>query len=91
MALQTNSEAYLPVMLSLIKLHIRSIWHTMMGGEGGLTLWPIDGTYNSYQTLFPIGKNQRTLTDSTSSVIKRRDTGRNPNPGRNTNRRWGRV
>ena len=39
MALDTNSEAYLPVILSLVKLHIRSAWHTMMGGKNGLTLW----------------------------------------------------
>ncbi|TDL23048.1 HCP-like protein [Rickenella mellea] len=39
MALETNSEAYFPVMLSLIKLHIRSFWYTLMGGKDGLTLW----------------------------------------------------
>ncbi|KAF8070762.1 hypothetical protein FPV67DRAFT_1488642 [Lyophyllum atratum] len=39
LALETNSEAYLPVLLSLGKLYIRSIWHTMMGGTGGLNIW----------------------------------------------------
>lgn len=39
MALDTNSEAYLPVILSLVKLHVRSAWHTIMGGKNGLTLW----------------------------------------------------
>ncbi|PFH52111.1 hypothetical protein AMATHDRAFT_74407 [Amanita thiersii Skay4041] len=39
LALETNSEAYLPVMLSLIKLYAKSIWHTMMGGTGGLDIW----------------------------------------------------
>lgn len=54
-ALDTNKEAYLPVMISLIKLHMKSAWHTMMGGEGGLSLfdndetaplqpWELDGT-----------------------------------------------
>ncbi|KAJ2925130.1 hypothetical protein H1R20_g11954, partial [Candolleomyces eurysporus] len=39
LALETNSEAYLPVMLSLGKLYLKSIWHTIMGGSGGLSLW----------------------------------------------------
>lgn len=38
-ALQTNSEAYLPVLLSLVKLHVRSLWHTLRGGKNGLDLW----------------------------------------------------
>ncbi|KAG2015685.1 MMS2 [Coprinopsis cinerea AmutBmut pab1-1] len=42
LALETNSEAYLPVMLSLVKLYARSIWHTLMGGSGGLSIWSPD-------------------------------------------------
>jgi SEL1 protein len=42
LAMETNSEAYLPGILSLIKLHIRSFWHTLMGGKGGLKLWTSD-------------------------------------------------
>ena len=42
LAYETNSEAYLPVLLSLVKLHARSIWHTLMGGKGGLTIWDGD-------------------------------------------------
>jgi len=43
MALDTNSEAYLPVLLSLVKLHIQSLWYTLSGGrDKGLTLWGID-------------------------------------------------
>lgn len=42
LALQTNSEAYLPVVLSLVKLYIRSIWHTLMGGQNGLNIWTPD-------------------------------------------------
>ncbi|KAI6116041.1 hypothetical protein F5141DRAFT_1001560 [Pisolithus sp. B1] len=41
-ALEINSEAYLPVLLSLIKLHARSLWHTLQGGENGLKLWGYD-------------------------------------------------
>ena len=58
LALETNSEAYLPVVLSLIKLHVRSIWHTLMGGENGLALWPVEGSLhissstNSYLSSF---------------------------------------
>lgn len=39
LALETNSEAYLPVLLSLGKLYIRSVWHTLMGGKDGLSIW----------------------------------------------------
>ncbi|KAG6902369.1 hypothetical protein C0995_000931 [Termitomyces sp. Mi166 len=39
LALETNSEAYLPVVLSLGKLYVRSIWHTLMGGKSGLSIW----------------------------------------------------
>ncbi|EGO00684.1 hypothetical protein SERLA73DRAFT_105051 [Serpula lacrymans var. lacrymans S7.3] len=39
MALETNGEAYLPVMLSLVKLYMRSFWHTLGGGSDGLSLW----------------------------------------------------
>ncbi|KAF8161262.1 hypothetical protein B0H34DRAFT_372708 [Crassisporium funariophilum] len=42
LALETNSEAYLPVVLSLGKLYARSIWHTLMGGKGGLNIWGPD-------------------------------------------------
>jgi hypothetical protein len=42
MALQTNSEAYLPVILSLGKLHARSLWHTLKGGKNGLDLWSFE-------------------------------------------------
>ncbi|KAM5533642.1 hypothetical protein V8D89_012690 [Ganoderma adspersum] len=42
LAYETNSEAYLPVLLSLVKLHARSVWHTLMGGAGGLTIWDGD-------------------------------------------------
>lgn len=39
LAYETNTEAYLPVLMSLMKLHARSIWHTLMGGQNGLTIW----------------------------------------------------
>ncbi|KAF8583800.1 HCP-like protein [Ramaria rubella] len=40
MALETNSEAYFPVMLSLIKLHLRSLWYELWGGKSkGVSLW----------------------------------------------------
>ena len=48
MALETNVEAYLPVMLSLAKLYIRSAWYKVTGGtEKSLSLFdsedPEDG------------------------------------------------
>jgi SEL1 protein len=40
MSLETNSEAYFPVMLSLIKLHLRSLWYELWGGKHkGVSLW----------------------------------------------------
>ncbi|KDQ55097.1 hypothetical protein JAAARDRAFT_195973 [Jaapia argillacea MUCL 33604] len=42
LALETNSEAYLPVLISLVKLYARSIWHTLGGGTGGLNLLQYD-------------------------------------------------
>ncbi|KAJ3826832.1 hypothetical protein EV361DRAFT_890946 [Lentinula raphanica] len=39
MAAETNTEAYLPVFFSLAKLYVRSIWHTILGGKGGLNIW----------------------------------------------------
>jgi len=44
MALETSPDAYLPVMLSLGKLYARSIWHTLMGGTNGLSIWNPDET-----------------------------------------------
>ncbi|KAG0699377.1 hypothetical protein DFH29DRAFT_833834 [Suillus ampliporus] len=42
MAVETNSEAYLPVLLSLTKLYARSLWYTLQGGKDGLNLWTYD-------------------------------------------------
>jgi SEL1 protein len=42
MALQSSVDAYLPVVLSLAKLYVRSAWHTLNGGTDGLRLWPGD-------------------------------------------------
>ncbi|PCH35634.1 HCP-like protein [Wolfiporia cocos MD-104 SS10] len=47
-ALDTNSEAYLPVKLSLLKLHARSLWHRLMGGSDGLSLWGDDVEDNDH-------------------------------------------
>lgn len=61
----TNSEAYLPVLLSLVKLHIRSIWHTLMGGQNGLTIWDDDEESSTLPS--PVPQFER-LTD----IITRR-------------------
>lgn len=56
-AYETNSEAYLPVALSLLKLHARSIWHTLMGGSNGLSLFGNDidesGACDSHSEVIP--------------------------------------
>ncbi|CCM01008.1 uncharacterized protein FIBRA_03056 [Fibroporia radiculosa] len=44
LAVETNGEAYMPVALSLLKLHARSLWHTLMGGSNGLSLWGRDSS-----------------------------------------------
>jgi len=36
-ALGTNIEVYLPITLSLFRLHARSLWHTLTGRGGGLS------------------------------------------------------
>lgn len=41
-ALETNNEAYVPVVISLIKLHARSLWHIFWGGPDNLNLWNYD-------------------------------------------------
>jgi TPR repeat protein len=42
MALESSADAYLPVVLSLAKLYVRSAWHKLNGGTDGLRLWPGD-------------------------------------------------
>jgi SEL1 protein len=42
LAMMTHSEAYLPGLISLVKLYAKSIWHTLKGGEDGLSLWLFD-------------------------------------------------
>jgi SEL1 protein len=42
LALEANSEAYLPVLFSLVKLHIKSLWHTLLGGKDGLNIWRVE-------------------------------------------------
>jgi SEL1 protein len=42
LALEANSEAYVPVLLSLMKLYARSLWYTLQGGKDGLNLWTYD-------------------------------------------------
>lgn len=39
LALETNSEAYMPVTLALMKLYVKSLWHTLLGGSDDLNLW----------------------------------------------------
>lgn len=41
-ALETNGEAYIPVVLSLVKLHVKSFWHALFGGPDNLNLWHYD-------------------------------------------------
>lgn len=42
LALETNQEAYIPVIMSLVKLHARSLWHVLLGGDDNLNLWHYD-------------------------------------------------
>lgn len=53
LALETNSEAYLPVILSLGKLYVRSFWHTLMGGKGGVNIWNAGNQDHRHDLLKP--------------------------------------
>ncbi|THH01341.1 hypothetical protein EW026_g1344 [Hermanssonia centrifuga] len=48
-ALATNGEAYIPAMLSLVKLHAKSLWYTILGGSDTLNLWRYEEEH-VYQT-----------------------------------------
>lgn len=39
MAVETNSEADIPILLSLAKLYLRSLWHSLRNEENGLSVW----------------------------------------------------
>ena len=41
-ALETNSEAYVPVILSLVKLHAKSLWYVLLGGGDNVNLFSLD-------------------------------------------------
>lgn len=41
-ALTVNSEAYIPVTLSLMKLQAKSLWYALIGGADNLNLWHYD-------------------------------------------------
>ncbi|KAE9408748.1 HCP-like protein [Gymnopus androsaceus JB14] len=71
LAAQTNSEAYLPVFLSLAKLYVRSIWHTLCGGQDGLNIW-YDDEEMEYQdeSMYSDGAHEpavETVSDKPSS------------------------
>lgn len=49
MALDTNTEAALPVLLSLYKLYAKSLWYTVSGGSNkSLLLWGNDGAEDEH-------------------------------------------
>lgn len=74
LAYEANAEAYLPVLMSLIKLHVRSVWHTLMGGKNGLTLW--DGeeesskSQQSFSSLLPHTASIHNLIPTRSLVLR---------------------
>ncbi|KAH9922080.1 HCP-like protein [Fomitopsis serialis] len=53
LALETNSEASVPVSISLLKLHARSLWRTLTGRSGGLSIWGEDDEESSRSRLPP--------------------------------------
>lgn len=52
-ALDTNSEAYVPVVLSLAKLHMKSLWHAILGGPDNLNLWHYDEEEGEFTPSLP--------------------------------------
>ncbi|KZT23519.1 HCP-like protein [Neolentinus lepideus HHB14362 ss-1] len=57
LAAETNSEAYLPTLLCLIKLYTRSFLYTLRGGKGGLQLLPYDEIEGS--PMYPATENRK--------------------------------
>ena len=49
LALEINSEAYVPVTLSLMKLHAKSLWYALTGGPENLNIWHYyeEGVYSA--------------------------------------------
>lgn len=43
-----NTEAYIPVTLSLAKLRIKSLWYMLIGGADNLNLWRYDEAGGGY-------------------------------------------
>lgn len=76
MAVETNSEAYLPVLLSLVKLYGRSLWYTLQGGKDGLNLWKYDADKMSVAERARLKQE----IDSGSQDTSQKDGGAQPAP-----------
>lgn len=75
-AMDINTEAYLPVTLSLIKLYAKSLWHTFQGGGNGLDIWG----YDEDKSRFMMGFGAAVLTPSLVSVSERANMNREIDP-----------
>lgn len=78
MALDTNTEAYLPVLLSLAKLYIKSLWYTISGGRNrSLLLFSVEDSDQWHLTtaLDDLGKRWRGARSPSTSGGKQDDAG----------------
>lgn len=78
LALETNKEAYLPVLLSLVKLYARSLWYTLQGGKDGLNLWKYDADKMSVAERARLKRE----IDSGSKDASQKDGGAQPIPNK---------
>jgi len=77
MAFEHNQAAYFPVVLSLIKLHLRSLWYIITGGrQPNLILWGDDGDEDHW---WP-SKLWRTEPEHDEDVRTKADSARQHNP-----------
>ena len=79
LAMEANTEAYLPAMLSLAKLYVRSLWHTLTGGTGGLSIWNSDNAECEFAYV------SKTLSLLYPRVVQKSNEGRELDDGRKQN------
>ncbi|KAI0343734.1 HCP-like protein [Trametopsis cervina] len=88
LALEINSEAYVPVVLSSARLHVKSLWHVIFGGPDNLNLWHYDEESEQvYQQAPPsaeidAGQGPREKYESKKEEEQYIDDGRPWYPGR---------
>ncbi|KAI0692089.1 HCP-like protein [Cytidiella melzeri] len=87
-ALDVNTEAYIPVTISLAKLRAKSLWYTLFGGADNLNLWHYDEEIEHVYHPTPpppeidAGRERETQADPRKEEEQYVDDGRPWYPGR---------